>query len=58
MFKYDSRVNKYVRVPAKARPIGNGKNAGCTRSMIQGTDIQRAFKAKIGVSRVFHHWAR
>lgn len=58
MFAFDKRVGKFVRVPAKVKPIGNGKNAGCTRSMVQGTDIQRVFNAKIGVSRVFHHWAR
>jgi hypothetical protein len=53
---YDERAKKYVR-RNPGKPIGTGKQAGCTRSMKQGTDIQHTFKAKIGVSSIFHKWA-
>jgi hypothetical protein len=57
MMVYDERVKKFVRKPYPSKPIGNGRNAGTTRSMKQGTDIQAVFKAKIGVNRMFHKWS-
>lgn len=55
MMVYDERVKKYVRkYPGK--PIGTGRNAGTTRSMKQGTDIQALFKGKMYRS-AFHKWA-
>lgn len=45
---------RYVRVN-NTKPIGSGKNAGCTRSMIPSVDIQLAFKAKMH-SSVYHKW--
>ncbi len=55
MFVYDERVKKYVR-RYSGKPIGNGRNAGTTRSHAKGTDIQRKFNAKIGVSSIYHKW--
>lgn len=40
-----------------AKPIGTGRNAGTTRSMKQGTDIQTVFKSKMA-GNAFHHWTR
>lgn len=57
MFIFDKRVNKYVRMPAPAKPIGSGKFAGTTRSHAKGTDIQHKFKARIGVNNIYHKWA-
>lgn len=56
MMVYDERAKKYVR-RNPGKPIGTGKQSGCTRSMKQGTDIQHAFKAKVGVSSIYHKWA-
>lgn len=57
MMVYDERVKKFVRKPYPSKPIGNGKNAGTTRSMKQGTDIQTVFKSKMA-GNAFHHWTR
>lgn len=40
-----------------AKPIGTGRNAGTTRSMKQGTDIQSVFKGKLA-GNAFHRWSR
>lgn len=56
MMVYDERAKKYVRkYPGK--PIGTGKQTGSPRSMQRGTDIQHAFKAKIGVNSIYHRWS-
>lgn len=57
MMVYDERVKKFVRKPYPSKPIGNGKNAGTTRSMKQGTDIQAVFKGKLA-GNAFHRWSR
>lgn len=57
MIVYNERLKKYVRVPYPSKPIGNGKNAGTTRSMIKAQDIQHTFKSKIGVSSIYHRWS-
>lgn len=56
MMVYDERVKKFVRKPYPSKPIGNGKNAGTTRSMKSGTDIQTVFKSKMA-GKAFHKWA-
>lgn len=55
MFVYDERVKKYVRKPAKVKPIGSGRNAGCPRSMQGARDHQHQFKIST-YGKIFHRW--